>query len=203
MGDTVTIQKQSEIAFAKSVEVLPFADTIAGLSGDLFQVYVKPYFLEKYRPLYIGDTFIVRGAMRAVEFKVTSITGLDDKDATFAIIGPETRIEYENTPLKRSEDDRLDEIGYDDIGGCGRQLGLIRELVELPLRHPQIFQTIGIPPPKGVLMHGPPGSGIKNNRVFENKISITFGYFHHSRQDHDCQSCCCGNRRFPICFKWS
>ena len=51
------------------------------------------------------------------------------------------------------------EIGYDDIGGCDKQLAQIRELVELPLRHPQIFQSVGIPPPKGVLLYGPPGSG--------------------------------------------
>ena len=44
----------------------------------------------------------------------------------------------------REEDDRLGEIGYDDIGGCGKQLAQIRELVELPLRHPQIFRSIGM-----------------------------------------------------------
>ncbi len=46
--------------------------------------------------------------------------------------------------LGREEDDRLGEIGYDDIGGCGKQLAQIRELVELPLRHPQIFRSIGM-----------------------------------------------------------
>ena len=45
------------------------------------------------------------------------------------------------------------------MGGCKRQLAEIRELVELPLRHPKIFHAVGIPPPKGVLMYGPPGSG--------------------------------------------
>merc|ERR1712196_299870 len=49
--------------------------------------------------------------------------------------------------------------GYDDIGGVRKQLQNIRELVELPLRHPQLFKTIGIKPPRGILMFGPPGSG--------------------------------------------
>jgi transitional endoplasmic reticulum ATPase len=58
------------VKFAKSVQVLPFADSVEGLTGDIFDVFVKPYFLEKYRPLRMGDIFIARGGMRAAEFKV-------------------------------------------------------------------------------------------------------------------------------------
>lgn len=47
---------------------------------------------------------------------------------------------------------RLDDIGYDDIGGCRKQLAQIRELVELPLRHPQLFKNVGVKPPKGSLL---------------------------------------------------
>lgn len=60
---------------------------------------------------------------------------------------------------QREDDERLDELGYDDIGGCKKQLAMIRELVELPLRHPKLFNAVGIPPPRGVLLFGPPGSG--------------------------------------------
>ena len=49
------------------------------------------------------------------------------------------------------------QIGYDDVGGVRKQLAQIRELVELPLRHPQLFKTIGVKPPKGILLYGPPG----------------------------------------------
>ncbi len=54
---------------------------------------------------------------------------------------------------------RRPEITYDDIGGLGDTVDQIREMVELPLRHPELFQRLGIDPPKGVLMHGPPGTG--------------------------------------------
>ncbi len=50
-------------------------------------------------------------------------------------------------------------ITYEDIGGLKRELALIREMIELPLRHPQVFEQLGIDAPKGVLMHGPPGCG--------------------------------------------
>merc|ERR1712029_647089 len=53
----------------------------------------------------------------------------------------------------------LNEVGYDDIGGCRKQMAQVRELVELPLRHPQLFKSIGIKPPRGILLYGPPGTG--------------------------------------------
>lgn len=50
-------------------------------------------------------------------------------------------------------------MGYDDIGGCRKQLAQIKEMVELPLRHPSLFKAIGVKPPRGILMYGPPGTG--------------------------------------------
>lgn len=159
LGDTITISALKDVKYAKTVQVTPFADTVEGLTGDLFEVYVKPYFLEKFRPLKLGDTFIARAAMRAVEFKVTSVEGEDGEDMDYCIVGRDTDLQWDADPLPRSEDESLNEVGYDDIGGCGKQLAAIRELVELPLRHPQIFRTVGIPPPRGVLMYGAPGTG--------------------------------------------
>jgi len=50
-------------------------------------------------------------------------------------------------------------LGYDSVGGCGKSVKLLRELVELPLRFPSLWTTAGVPTPKGVLLHGPPGCG--------------------------------------------
>lgn len=50
-------------------------------------------------------------------------------------------------------------LGYDSVGGCGKAIKLMRELVELPLRFPELWTTAGVPTPKGVLLHGPPGCG--------------------------------------------
>ncbi len=61
--------------------------------------------------------------------------------------------------FRREDEERLDEVGYDDVGGVRKQMAQIRELVELPLRHPQLFKSIGVKPPKGILLFGPPGSG--------------------------------------------
>ncbi|MFB6270565.1 MAG: CDC48 family AAA ATPase [Halobacterium sp.] len=50
-------------------------------------------------------------------------------------------------------------VTYEDVGGLDDELDRVREMVELPMRHPELFQTLGIDPPKGVLLHGPPGTG--------------------------------------------
>ena len=57
------------------------------------------------------------------------------------------------------EEARRAEVTYDDIGGIGDTITQVRELIELPLKHPELFQRLGIDPPKGVLLHGPPGTG--------------------------------------------
>ena len=155
LGDVVSIHACPDIKFASRISVLPIADTIEGLTGSLFDVFLKPYFVDAYRPVRKGDHFVVRGGMRQVEFKVVEVEPED-----YAIVSQDTIIHSEGEPINREdEENNLNEVGYDDIGGCRKQMAQIRELVELPLRHPQLFKAIGIKPPKGILMYGPPGTG--------------------------------------------
>ena len=57
------------------------------------------------------------------------------------------------------KEEKILEVTYDDIGGLKDEIDKVREMVELPLKHPEIFERLGIEPPKGVLLHGPPGCG--------------------------------------------
>lgn len=154
LGDFVHISQFDEIQPAKKVHILPLDDTIEGLTGNIFEIFLKPYFLDTYRPLSKGDLFVIHKAMRSVEFKVVDI-----ENAQYGLVTPETEIFCQGEPVKREDEENPNEVGYDDIGGCRKQLGLIREMIELPLRHPILFKSLGIKAPKGVLLHGPPGTG--------------------------------------------
>ncbi len=154
LGDIVAVTKQPNVPMGKRIHILPFEDTIEGLTGNLTETYLKPYFKDVYRPVHKGDTFIVRGGFKPVEFKICEVD-----PENYCIVGPQTVIFDEGEPIKRDDEEKADGVGYDDLGGVRKQLAQIREMIELPLRHPTLFKTLGVKPPKGVLLYGPPGSG--------------------------------------------
>ncbi len=72
------------------------------------------------------------------------------------LAGPDTAIAFKASEVSGQKAYR---VSYEDIGGLDREVALVREMVELPLRFPQLFGRLGIDPPKGVLLTGPPGTG--------------------------------------------
>jgi transitional endoplasmic reticulum ATPase len=154
LGDVVAVHPCPDIPNGNRVHILPIDDTIEGITGNLTQTYLIPYFKDCYRPVRKGDTFLVRGGFKAVEFKVVEVD-----PGEYCIVSPNTMLFDEGEPIKREEEEQLDGVGYDDIGGCRKQMAQIREMIELPLRHPTLFKTLGVKPPRGVLLYGPPGSG--------------------------------------------
>ena len=74
------------------------------------------------------------------------------------VITENTEISYNPEPQNVKEEKTL-EVTYEDIGGLSDEVTKVREMVELPLKHPELFERLGIDPPKGVLLHGPPGTG--------------------------------------------
>ena len=89
-----------------------------------------------------------------VDFVVTSIQPAADA----VIITPQTEIVVSKTPAPEVVR-KIPRVTYEDIGGLDEAIQKIREMVELPLRHPELFHRLGIEPPKGILLYGPPGCG--------------------------------------------
>ncbi|MBA3062668.1 MAG: CDC48 family AAA ATPase, partial [Atribacteria sp.] len=134
---------------ARKITLSPI--TISGLRGEKDTRYIGR--LLEGLPLVVGDR--VRATLfgsKSCDFKILSAT---PKEGVL-IIQPTTVIRIE---LKEGEQKRRLKISYEDIGGLGKQIQRIREMIELPLKYPQIFERIGIDAPKGVLLHGPPGCG--------------------------------------------
>ncbi|MEA4956998.1 ATP-dependent zinc metalloprotease FtsH [bioreactor metagenome] len=77
-------------------------------------------------------------------------------------VGPNTSVEVQTEPVDLSKVEGIKnviDVSYEDIGGLKEEVKKVREMIEIPLKRPELFERLGIAPPKGVLMHGPPGTG--------------------------------------------
>ena len=92
--------------------------------------------------------------------KIIEMIVIDFQPKTDAVrIALETEIKLSEKTHKELIEREKARVSYEDIGGLADEIQRIREMIELPMRHPELFQRIGIDPPKGVLLHGPPGTG--------------------------------------------
>ena len=97
LGDTIRVHPGGmDIPFGKRIHILPIEDTVQDITGNLFEVYLKPYFSEAYRPVCKGDCFSVHRAMKTVEFKV-----VETDPAPYCIVAQDTVIHSEGDALKR------------------------------------------------------------------------------------------------------
>lgn len=105
------------------------------------------------RALAKGDTITLNVMGNKIDLIVTSFS----PSAEAVMICDTTEVKVSDKPAANKGD--VPKVSYDDIGGLGDAVKKIREMVELPLRHPELFKRLGVEAPKGVLLHGPPGTG--------------------------------------------
>ena len=128
------------------------------------------------RPLVEGDTVATTGHQRinadmpdhlsqllnAPAFALQELRLVVVTAAPKGIVHIDAKTAVELLPeyvVRDGEGQRRADVTYDDLGGMRDTIDALREMVELPLRHPELFQRLGVDPPKGVLLHGPPGTG--------------------------------------------
>ena len=109
------------------------------------------------RPVVAGDRIFIPGMTLFAEALPFAIVQTSPKGIVQVL--PDTEIIIKEDALDQEEQDHVQTISYEDIGGIGNQLQKVREMIELPLKHPILFRRLGIDPPRGVLLHGPPGTG--------------------------------------------
>ncbi|MHA1906558.1 MAG: CDC48 family AAA ATPase [Candidatus Thorarchaeota archaeon] len=147
LGEKVTVARANEEQ-ARNVTLAPTSVPIR--PEPRFEEFVKRKLLNC--PVTLQDTVFIPILGRAIPFKVTSVkpTG--------------TVVVQHSTILTIAEKPTGDAVGpskvtYEEIGGLSEPIQRIREMVELPMRHPEIFNRLGIDPPRGLILHGPPGTG--------------------------------------------
>ena len=112
-----------------------------------------PDFLGDLQDLFGGQTGGGFPGFQQIRFVVVSVS-----PNSLCFINEDTEISLNSKAVDIS-DDSIPDVAYEDIGGLKEEIRKIREMVELPLKHPELFEALGIEPPKGVLLHGTPGTG--------------------------------------------
>lgn len=179
VGDNVKVRKV-EVKEAKKVQLAPAQrDIMVRISPSLIKQNIY------YRPMMRGDIIVPSPVVRdrnsdRVDNVFRDFMGFDLEDffrftptgeTRFVVtstsppgvvrITDRTNLEILPTLPKNFtlEEKTVPSVTYEDIGGIHEAIHKVREMIELPLRHPELFEKLGIEPPKGVLLHGPPGTG--------------------------------------------
>ncbi len=168
-GDFVTIRKvesrpAQRVVFAPAQQNLRLQGSPVGLKRSFFQ-----------RPLTAGDVIATTGQQQvdrgdmppqlrqmlaAPAYALQEIRLAVVSTVPKGIVHIEAETEVELRPeYEEPREHRRADVTYDDVGGMAETIDQLREMVELPLRYPELFQRLGVDPPRGVLLHGPPGTG--------------------------------------------
>ena len=149
IDDKVRIKK-TEAGYAKKVTIQP-TQPIRLVGGEQYLGRIL-----RGRPVTEGQHIRVSILGNPLTFAIARVV-----PKGIAIVTDSTEIELKETPYEPEKGRReaVTDVHYEDIGGLDRELQLVREMIELPLRHPELFERLGIEPPKGVLLYGPPGTG--------------------------------------------
>ncbi len=142
------IARPGKVKDAISIVLAPI-DMRLNVDED-FTNFVKNRLME--RTLVEGDTTLVMMLGQAIPFSVSKTRPHGIVRMTY-----ETNVQILNEPVPEAKG--VPRTTYEDVGGLHEEVQRVREMVELPLRHPELFQRLGIEPPKGVLLHGPSGCG--------------------------------------------
>ena len=155
LGDRVEVRKVS----AKPCKKLTLSPVMANKQKVKFGSGIEGFArrgLNK-RPVVAGDRIFIPGMTLFAEALPFAIVQTSPKG--IVQVTGDTEIFIKDESIDEEDVGQSAGITYEDIGGIGLQLQKVREMIELPLKHPELFRRLGIDPPKGVLLHGPPGTG--------------------------------------------
>jgi len=154
IGDTVKISRIQDEVEAKHVVLAPPEDLPRNVS-----ISINPHVLNSLIdfPVVKNDIVPLPSGLPFLQTQFIPFKVVEIEPEEAVIITKNTRVDFSEKPAPGVEGAKR--ISYEDIGGLKDELQRVREMIELPMRHPELFQRLGIEPPKGVLLFGPPGTG--------------------------------------------
>jgi len=168
IGSMVEIEK-TQVEVTESVKFAPLSD-VSGVEAGQLAEYIKESFIGRGRLVNEGviEYIALPGKGSATAFKIL------ESQPKSGIIGEETNVEVE---YAFDTWGTTREATFEDVGGLGEELQHIRELIEYPIKFPDVYQEIGINPARGVLLFGPPGTGkTLMTRAISNELDANFHY---------------------------
>ncbi|MGB9929767.1 MAG: CDC48 family AAA ATPase [Methanosarcina sp.] len=167
IGEKVTIRKVDAPEAKRLILALPESMTQGGPElqfGEHANEIIKRHILK--RPVFKGDIIPIINSMSQpmTESLTTSqviplVAVETDPSNTIVLVTESTIIELRKKPVQGYEKATRGVTTYEDIGGLGDEIMRVREMIELPMKHPELFGHLNIEPPKGVILYGPPGTG--------------------------------------------
>ncbi|WP_415489061.1 AAA family ATPase [Candidatus Hikarchaeum yamanae] len=168
IGSMVEIEP-AEVEVVKSVKFAPLSD-VSGVEAEQLSEYIKESFVARGKLVNRGviEYISLPGKGSATAFKVLE----SDPESGIVDKGTDVDVEYAFDTWGTAR-----ETTFDDVGGLGEELQHIRELIEYPIKFPDVYQEIGINPARGVLLFGPPGTGkTLMTKAISNELDANFHY---------------------------
>jgi transitional endoplasmic reticulum ATPase len=154
IGDRVLVQRV-DCPIAESITIAPIYSGSAKMDlGPGLEQFVSKALSR--RPFVRGDVFVIPGVFLMGGSLPFMVVATHPKG--ICQVGPTTILNIKDETVTET-DLAAPRVSYEDIGGLTEKLGRVREMIELPLKHPELFDRLAITPPKGVLLYGPPGTG--------------------------------------------
>jgi transitional endoplasmic reticulum ATPase len=154
MGEKVTVQKADTQPATKVVVAPKIPEGKQVRFGTGVEELFRKGLLS--RPLVKGDEIVIPNIALMGGWLPFVVIGTTP--AGIVVVGDHTELVVKTEPTE-SKESSTTSINYDDVGGLEGELTRVREMIELPLKHPELFDRLGIDAPKGVLLYGPPGTG--------------------------------------------
>lgn len=155
-------RRNAGVGIDDTIEIVPIEPKLAARVEFAPVQNIRIQGVERYLKHILMDRVVTKGDYIEIPIynqRIVLIVSKINPSSDAVIMQEKTNVIMSQRPVKDVQQDVFSKIRYEDIGGLSDEIQKVREMIELPMKHPEIFKRLGITPPRGVLLHGSPGTG--------------------------------------------